>query len=131
LDQVYFNNTVREYAIALGLILGGIIVVYFFKLLIVKRLKSWAEKTPGTWDDFIVESISHFGMPIVQWAIVYWSIHSLHHSENVQRAIEIATSIIVMYYVLRLISSVVTVMIKSGIRRRGHSEDKVRQLGGL
>lgn len=131
LDQIYYDNTVREYLTALAVILGGVILVLALKRFIIKRLQSWAASTPETWDDFIVDSFSHFVVPIFQWTIVYWAIHLLHFSEQSERIIRIATSILVTYYILRMISSVVVVLVKSGIRRRGHGEEKFRQLGGL
>lgn len=131
LDQVYYHNTVREYLIALSVILGGIILVLIFKKLIIKRLQIWASKTPGTWDDFIVHGLARFGIPILQWAIVYWGIHLLDLSDTTERNIQIATSIIVTYFVLRLVSSVVMLLLKSGVRRRENGEEKIKQLGGL
>ncbi|MEX2235579.1 MAG: mechanosensitive ion channel family protein [Cyclobacteriaceae bacterium] len=131
LDQVYYNNTVREYLIALFVILGGIVLVLVLKRFIIKRLQNWAAKTPGTWDDFIVESISRFGIPILQWTIVYLAIHLLELSAGTERAIQIATSIIITYYVLRIVSSVVLLLMKSEVRRREHGEEKIKQLGGL
>lgn len=131
LDQVYYNNTVREYLIALALIFGSITLVLLFKKFIIKRLQNWAAKTPGTWDDFIVESIARFGIPIIQWTIVYWGIHLLTLDDRAERVIRFATSIIVTYFVLRLVSSIVLLLLKSQVRRREHGEEKIKQLGGL
>jgi small-conductance mechanosensitive channel len=131
LDQVYYNNTVREYLIALGVIIGGIVLIQAFKRLIIKRLHNWAAKTPGTWDDFIVHAFSRFGIPIVEWTIVYWGVHLLELSGKTERAIQIATSIILTYFVLRIVSSLVITLMESGVRRREHGEEKVKQLGGL
>jgi len=131
LDQVYYNNTVREYLIALAVILGGILLVLAFRKLIIKRLQDWAAKTPGTWDDFIVHSFSRFGIPIIEWTIVYWGIHLLDLSDQAERTVQIATSIILTYFVLRLVSSIVITLMETGVRRREHGEEKVRQLGGL
>lgn len=130
-DQVYYNNTVREYLIAFAIIVVGVIVVLAFKKAIIHRLQAWAAKTPGTWDDFIIESFSRFVFPILMWTIVYWGIHTLELSDKTERAIRVATSIILTYYFLRLISSVVTTLLKSGVRKREHGEEKIKQLGGL
>jgi small-conductance mechanosensitive channel len=131
LDQVYYHNTVRDYAIALGVIIGGVVLVFAFKKLIARRIQAWAATTPGTWDDFIVECIVRFGTPIAQWTIVYWGIHLLDLPKESERPIEIATSLIVTYYALRLISSLIVLLVKSGVRHRGYGEEKIKQLGGL
>ena len=131
LDQVYYDNTVREYLTALSVILGGIMVVLVFRKMIVQRLQNWASRTPGEWDDFIVESFSRFVVPILIWTIVYWGVHLLELSDRAEHIIAIATSIILTYYFLRLISSVALTLLKSGVRKREHGEEKIKQLGGL
>lgn len=131
LDQVYYDNTVREYLIALAAIAGGLILVLIFKSVIVKRLKKWAASTEGMWDDFIVGSVSRFVLPILQWIVVYGGIHLLRLSDPTERAIEIITSILVTFYVLRLISSVVLMLLKAEVKRREHGEEKMKELGGL
>lgn len=131
LDQVYYNNTIREYLIALSVIAGGLILALIFKSVIVSRLKRWAASTEGTWDDFIVESVSRFVLPILQWIIVYWGIHLLRLSDQAERVIEIITSILITFYVLRLISSVVLMLLRAEVKRREHGDEKMKQLGGL
>lgn len=131
LDQVYYNNSVREYLIAFAVILGGILIVLAFKKLLIRRLQAWAAKTPGTWDDFIVHGFSRFAIPIIEWTIVYWGIHLLDLSESANKTVRIATSIIITYFVLRIVSSLVIQLLESGVRRREHGEEKIKQLGGL
>ena len=131
LDQVYYNNTVRDYLITIGVILGGGILVLALKRVIITRLQKWAATTEGTWDDFTIESISRFVVPILQWTIVYWAIHLLDLSVKTERFVRIATSIVITYYVVRLISSIVMALLKSGIRKRERGEIMIKQLGGL
>jgi small-conductance mechanosensitive channel len=131
LDQVYYNNTVRQYLMALAVIAGGALLLLIFKKLIIKRLQRWAAKTEGTWDDFVVGSVSRFAVPILLWTIVYWGIHTLRLSDQAERAVTIVTSILVTYYVLRLVSSILLVLVKAEVRRREHGEEKMKQLGGL
>lgn len=131
LDQVYYNNTVREYLIALAAIAAGILLVLIFRRYIISRLRQWTANTSRTWDDFAVDAVSRFGVPLILWTIVYWGIQLLDLSVRTQKAIEIVTSLVLTYYVLRVFSAVVVLLIKSGVRRRGHSEEKIRQLGGL
>ncbi len=131
LDQVHYGNTVREYLIALGVIIGGVLLVLVFRKLLLRWFRDLASKTNGTWDDFTVQSIRRFGVPILQWSIVYSGIHLLTLSDKAQRAIEIGTSIIVTYYIVRLITSLIFVLIRSGVHRRGYGDEKLKQMGGL
>lgn len=131
LDQVYYNNTVREYLIALSVIVGSIILVLSLKKWGIKRLKKWVAKTTGSWDNFILTNISRFGLPLIQWTIVFWGIHLLDLSERAERIIGILASIIVTYYILRIVSSLILTLLKSGVSRQENGEQKIQQLGGL
>lgn len=131
LDQVYYNNTVRQYLITLAVIIGGLLLVLLIKRLLIKRLSAWAEKTEGTWDDFIVESISRFGVPIFLWLVVYWGLHILRLSDRAAYYLAVITSVILTYYVLRLISSMILMLLKAELRRRERGDEKLKQLGGL
>src|SRR5690606_36420705 len=62
---------------------------------------------------------------------VYWSMHLLYLSDRTEKIIAVVTSVLVTYFVLRLISSVVLLLLKTEIRKREHGEEKIKQLGGL
>jgi small-conductance mechanosensitive channel len=131
LSRIYFNNTVEDYLIVASIILVSIAILRLFKRVIIKRLRKWAEKTPGNTDDFIVDGVDRFGIPIVQFIIIYWALNFLDLSLKAERRIDMVISIIVTYFVLRLLSSVVLLLLESRIRSKDHGEEKIKQLGGL
>lgn len=131
LDEVYYNNTVREYLIATGAILAGVLVIFALKRFLVQRLHAWAAKTPSQWDDFLVQSFSAFGIPAIQWLVVYWGLHLLHLTDKAERTVQIISSVIVTYFALRVLSSLVHMLVRSGVRRWDNGEEKIKQLGGL
>jgi small-conductance mechanosensitive channel len=131
LDQVYYNNTVKDYLLVLFIIVFSILLLRAFKRVIIKRLRILTSKTAGATDDFIVDGVDRFGLPIVQFALIYWGIDFLVLSVHIENIIEVATSVIITYYFLRLLSSVITMLLESRIRRKEHGEQKIKQLGGL
>jgi small-conductance mechanosensitive channel len=131
LDQVYYNNTVRDYLTALAVIVFSIVLLHLFKRLIIKRLRVAASKTESTTDDFIIDGADRFGLPILQYAVIYWGLNFLDLSTHVEHIIEVAISIIITYYVIRLVSSVIMRLLESRIRSKEHGEEKIKQLGGL
>lgn len=44
LKEVYWGNTVKDYLIALGIILGGMGVLRLFRKTLLNQLKKWSEK---------------------------------------------------------------------------------------
>jgi small-conductance mechanosensitive channel len=131
LNQVYYNNTVKDYLITLSIIVISIVVLRLFKRTIIQRLRIAAAKTQGTTDDFIVDGIDRFGLPIIQFAIIYWGLNFLDLSEKAEHIIDVATSVIITYFVLRLVSSLILMLLESRIRRQENGEEKIKQLGGL
>ena len=47
----YYGNTVEQYAIALSIILGAILIVRIFRKKLLNQLKKWTEKTETKLDD--------------------------------------------------------------------------------
>lgn len=131
LNQVYYNNTIQDYLTVAGIIVISILMLRLFKRFIIKRLKAAATKTQGTTDDFIIDGIDRFGLPILLFTFIYWGLNFLRLPEKIAQIIDAAISIIITYYVLRLVSSVVLMLLQSRIRRQEHGEEKIKQLGGL
>ena len=131
LDQVYFNNTVREYAIVLGVIVASILILSIIKRFVIKSLRKLAARTAITGDDFLIDGLDRFGLPVIQFIVIYWSLNTLDLSTKAERVIEVATSVVVTYFVLRFFSAVILLLLESRIRSQKHGEEKIKQLGGL
>lgn len=131
LEQSFYGNTMREYLIVLAVIAGGILLIQIVKKLLLRRLERWAASTSTQTDDYLVDGLSRFGVPLLQWAIVLWAISLLKIPEEGARILRVATSVIITYYILRLLSSIVILMLHSRIRKQDRGEDKIKQLGGL
>lgn len=131
LNQVYYHNTVRAYLIVIAIITISFFILWLIKRLIIKRLRIAASKTKRSADDFIINGIDRFALPIVEFGIVYWALNFLDLSEKAENIIKVATSVIITYFVLRLISSFIIRLLESRIRSKENGEEKVKQLGGL
>lgn len=131
LDQVYYNNTIRDYLTVFSIIALGVLLLRLFKRFIINRLHILAAKTEGTTGDFIVDGIEKFALPIIQFSILYWGLSFLDLSDRVDHILETATTVVITYFVIRLVSSVIMRLLESRIKRKEHGEEKIKQLGGL
>ncbi|MBA9076760.1 MULTISPECIES: mechanosensitive ion channel family protein [Rufibacter] len=131
LDRVYYHNTVLDYLIAIGIIVVGLLLAKSFKHLFLQRVKNWAHHTKTNLDDFIVDSIDRFLVPALYFAIIYAGIHFLTLSEKVQNVLRVASTIVITFLFVRLISSTILLLLRSYVRRQERGEEKVKQLGGL
>lgn len=131
LDRVYFSNTVQDYLIALTIIIVGTIVLRVIKNILLTKLEKLAARTSNQIDDVIVKGLERFGVAAVQFAIIYWGITYLDLSTKAWRVFHVATSIVVTYLILRLVSTVILMLLQNRIRSQDDGETKIKQLGGL
>jgi small-conductance mechanosensitive channel len=131
LQKEYYHNTVQEYLIVASIIVFSVLVLKAIKSIIIKRLRIAASKTEGTTDDFIVDGLDRFGLPVVLFGVMAWALQLLEISDKVSKTIDTTITVIITYYILRFLSSVILMLLQSRIRRQEHGEEKIKQLGGL
>ncbi|HEX3074299.1 MAG TPA: mechanosensitive ion channel domain-containing protein, partial [Ignavibacteriales bacterium] len=71
LHRVYFENSVLDYLIALGIFFIALIAVKIFAIIILKRLKIWSEKTKTNFDDFVIEQVEKSAVPALYVASIF------------------------------------------------------------
>ena len=131
LKQVYFDNNVLAYVLALSGFLIGVVIIKVFKKIVLKRLKKWAEKTETTLDDFLVRGIERTLIPLLYFLSFYIAIKSLNLESKFDKVFDIASVIIFAFFMLRTITSVVIYLLRAFIRKRGADEQKQKQFTGI
>lgn len=130
-DRVYYNNTVQNYLIATGVIVVGILVLRIFRKAILRRLKIWAESTETTFDDYLVNGFEKFGMPLLNIGVMYSAIQYLTLSERANKIVHNALIVVVTFYIIRLITTSLRIMLESYVKHRDGGEEKLKQIKGL
>jgi small-conductance mechanosensitive channel len=131
LELEYYNNTVLDYIIAAGIIIIGWSILRLFRKTLLTRLQDWSTKTSSNIDNYVVIGVKRFGLPILNFIILYAGINYLELSDKAARVIQIAVAVVITYFALRLISSTALVLLQTYVRRQENGEDKVKQLGGI
>lgn len=134
LTRTYYHNTIQEYLIALGIIVIAFIAIKLLKNIFLVRLKRLTSHTRNHIDDYIIGSISRFGIPALYVLAVYVGLNYLTFTEKVQDILHIAVTVAITFYIIRFISSTILSLLQSYIRKRSdedHGEDRVKQLGGI
>ncbi len=62
-NVAFFNNTLKEYAVALFTVIGLVLVCLLSKKLIIGHLRRLAARTVGDFDDFVVGLLAQIGAP--------------------------------------------------------------------
>ncbi|MBX2915438.1 MAG: mechanosensitive ion channel family protein [Cyclobacteriaceae bacterium] len=131
LEREYYGNTVEHYLITLGIIVGGIIVVRIVRKRILIFLKKWSEKTETKLDDYIVKGIEKFGLPILNIIVLYSALHYLTFAEKITKIINNALGVVITFYIIRMISAFVRLLLESFISKQEGGQEKLKQLNGI
>lgn len=77
LDTQWMGNSIREYAIALALLIGLLIVLRFVRGIILRKLKSLAERTSTNIDDTVIQVFESLKPPFYVFLAFYLSVKTL------------------------------------------------------
>ncbi|MEO8232030.1 MAG: mechanosensitive ion channel family protein [Ignavibacteriota bacterium] len=131
LNYTIFGNTVLKYLIALGIFVGGMLIVFVFKTYILSRLKKWADKTDTKLDDLLVKAIEKSLIPVIYFGIFYAALHTITLSPEFKTGLNIATTVIITFFVVRTIVSALGYALKSYAKKSEDSEKREKQLRGI
>lgn len=131
LERTYFNNTVLDYLIALGIILLGFLLTAIFKRILLRRIKGWTQGTETDADNFLIERIERFGIPALYLFAAYTGINYLNLSEKTQKVLGIIVTVVITIMVIQLIFTTVIVLLRAYLKRQENAEEKMKQLAGL
>jgi small-conductance mechanosensitive channel len=131
LQQVYFNNTVQDYLISLGIIVFGMLMLRLFRNLLLQRLKKWSIKTETKVDDFVIEGVEKFGLPVLNLVLMYYSVQYLELSPKIQKLVDTAIVVVVTYFIARIVLRIINASLEGYVRRQENGEEKIRQLKGI
>ena len=126
LERTYFHNTVQAYLIAFGIIVVGLLLVRIFKQVILSRIRKLTENTDTNLDDYLISSISRFGVPALYFGVLYVGLDYLTISDKGERFIKIATTIVMTFFVHPVPGyhhfAIAEILCKATGKRRGEGE---------
>ncbi len=131
LAQEYYGNTIQQYGIALSIILGGILFVRIFRKKLLNQIKKWTQKTETKLDDYIIEGIESFGLPILVFVVIYFGLSYLTFSEKADKVIDNSMVVVITFYVIRMLSSFIRLTLESFISQQEGGQEKLKQLNGI
>lgn len=131
LKQVYWNNTVEQYLITLGIILGGLILIRLFRKKAISILKKWSDKSENTIDDFLVLLLEKNLLPIINVGVFYFGLQYLNTTTKVDRILIIAYSVVITWFLVRLVIRFISKGMESYADQQAEPEVKRKQIKTL
>ena len=131
LKRIYFENTVQAYFIALGIIIVGMVVVRLFKRVVNNRLRKLSERTDNSIDDYVIESINRFGIPILYFLAAYIGLRYLTLTTQIRNILHVAATVVITFFAIRFMATTILLLLKSYVRSKGGGEEQIKQLRGI
>lgn len=131
LQEVYWNNTVQDYLVAVGIIIVGFIVLKILRGVVFRSLVHWSKKTHTTIDDFLVTVIQRSVLPLLYVAVVYVSLRSLTLSSKFQHTLKTIMVVVLTFFAIRIIVSTIEYLLTSYLKRKGSREEKRKEIRGI
>ncbi len=107
LQKSFLENRVLDYIVCIAIFLVGILLIQIIKRISLKRLKAWSKKTATTIDDFLIGIIETKLIPLLYLGVFYLSLNNLTLGPVVSRYINVSIAIIITYFAVRLIVTVI------------------------
>ena len=133
-QQVYLQNRVIDYLIALVLFVSLIILVQIIKRLILRVIKAWAKKTTTTIDDKFVrafeEKIRTFSN-LVYFGILYISIKRLTMNPQIEKFFNIFVIVLLTIFGIRFLLSLFVYSLETYWVKKEKDKSKKLALRGI
>ena len=130
-DYTFWDNSARDWSIALGIILASIIALRLVQYFVIWRLKALSQRTQTTVDDFIIRVIQKTVMPLLYILAFYAGIQYLVLPTKAQNILHIAVLVVITFFFLRILTSIVGYIFHRALMRHGKSAERERQSKGI
>ena len=130
-QEVYFGNSLKDWIIAIGIIVVAGLILYWLKRIVLSRLKRWASKTSNSIDDIIIAGIERSVIPLVFVLILFGAINYLTIPVKVMSKINVAVWIAVMFFILKSVTAGIRYFIFGTMKDKSDNEARKKQANGL
>jgi len=131
LNQEYFRNRISDYLVFLVLMTAGIVIITFFKRVVLGRLKRWSQTTAWNIDEFIIDILRKMVVPVAYYGVFYFAVKKLVIPEFLERAIEVAGMVLVAFLAAQALIAVAKFAIRTYIETAEKGSDRERALKGF
>ncbi|MEE8329777.1 MAG: mechanosensitive ion channel domain-containing protein [Thermodesulfovibrionia bacterium] len=124
----FLQNTILDYLIFLSIFIVGILVIRIFKSVVLKRLKTWAEKTATTIDDFLIDIVQKTLLPLLYFGIFYISARSLTLNLGISKVIDVLGVILLTFFGIRFLVSIITYVFESYWSKKDKDATRIQNI---
>lgn len=113
----FLGNTLRDWAIALAIMLTASAIILIFSRVVIGQLKRVAARTKTTFDDLLIGIISRILMPLAFVYSFYFGLQYLRFRQRIQQVLHLAVLFVTTFFIIRLINEFVSYSFETAVRR--------------
>lgn len=122
LQQTYWGNSIRDYIIAAGIIIVGIILLKIIKRIVLVRFRQFAKNTATDIDDLLLKLIEKCILPLCYTFLVYFGLKVLTLPEQLIRVLHVVLVVLVVFFVVRLLGYVIEYLLAKYLQKEGKAQ---------
>lgn len=130
-DSEFWGNSVKDWAICIGIIAVSIVVARLFQSVFIKKLQRLSEKTATDFDDFVVSVFRKYAMPLAYLLCVYFGLKYVSLPEKTSQVIQVAVTVVCVFYIIRGINAFIRYFFYSYMNKESPEEQKKKQVRGI
>jgi len=131
LDTVVFGNTVNDYLISLIIFLSLLILAIIIHRVGLKKLKSLAQQTSASVDDFIVSLMEKKILPLLYLGTFFIAIQNLKLGKSISNVFNFTFIILFSIFIISFVTSLVRYLLESYWIKKETDPTRLRTLKGL
>mgnify|MGYP001950880394 CR=1 FL=1 len=131
LNQVVFHNRVLDYLIFGSILIVGTVVARVVNKVLLKHLYGWAESTPSTIDDFLVQTFEEKIMPFLYYGLLFLAMQFLHVAPVMTKGLHLLGIFLLTFYGVRFLLDVLKMFLENYWLKRAKNAGKKHILDGF
>jgi len=131
LDQVFFDNRVFDYLIALLVLASGLLFVKVVVRFVISYLNKIAKRTTLKFDDFLISILEKIGLPVLYISCFYISAKTLKLPAGAESLINALEMIIITFFVARIVVMLAGWGINTYLAKKQQDPAMARSLDGM
>ncbi len=131
LAKSFFNNTILDYFIALGVFVGCFLLIKIISLVVIKKIKAFTTKTATLVDDLLIGILEEKVVPFLYLASLYIAIQYLNLPKGLDKAVEIVVVFVLTIFTVLISIRLVDFGFSSYAQKVGRTESFQDSLAGI
>lgn len=123
MQQVIFGNRVLDYITFFSFLIIGILIVYIFNIIILRRIKKWGKVT--------IETIEKTVLPLLYFGVFYLAVGTLKLNPAINNAINVLGIVLLTIFSIRFLVSIANYSIEFYFIKREKDPAKRQSLKGI